>query len=188
MSDFFINGPALVSVKGRSGSGISVLSELGLTEGPIRVTPNIRHADIAVNAWGNGHVPPEVQIFAADVTISMALVWFNRDILGYCFSESCGVASGVEGQLAGTGARLGNNSARFSTTNFYISLNITSPNAAVPWRFPSCYMTGPPMEFPLGTERSVVPVNWRCIPYTTNPYNGGLSTLNYVLFDHTLDT
>ena len=47
---FVVNGPTMVYVKGRVGSAIQVLTELGLTQDPIQVTLDYRHKDIKVDA------------------------------------------------------------------------------------------------------------------------------------------
>lgn len=185
--DFFINGETLVSVKGNTSSSISSLSELGLAEGPIRVTPDGKHMDINVNAWGNGEVPPEVQYFLSEVRIQMALVHVDTTVLRECVRLSMGGAS-AEGTLPHTGARMGNNAARFAAGNNFIGLNLSSPIGGLPWRFYYAYLTGPPIDWPLGTERSVIGLNWRVIPYTQDMYNGGNGSLGAVLWDHTNDS
>lgn len=188
--DFDIPGPALVLVKGRSDSAIGTIQELGLSDQVINVTLNFRHKDINVECWGD--IPPDVQFKLADIRISFSLIHFDRTILEACISESMGGAPAF-GQLAGAGFRLGNGKARFASGaglsgNHLIGLNITSPINGVPWRFLYCYMEGTPAEFPLGTEKSIIRTNWRCIPYTQDPYNGGLGAYGVTLCDHTLDT
>lgn len=184
--DFFINGETLVQVKSNTASSISSLSELGLAEGEIRCVPGFRHMDIIVNAWGNGQVPPEVQFMLSDITIQMTLVHVDTTVLRECVRLSMAGAS-AEGTLPHTGARMGNNAARFAAGNNYIGLNLTSPIGGLPWRFLTAYLTGPPFDWPLGTERSVVTCNWRAIPYTTDPYNGGNGSLGAILWDHSSD-
>lgn len=187
--DFDIPGPALVLVKGRSDSVIGALSELGLSDQVINVQLNFRHKDITVECWGE--LPPEVQFKLADIRISFNLVHFDRTVLEACLNESMGGAPAF-GQLAGAGYRLGNNKPRFGAGgvngNHYIGLNITSTYNGVPWRFLHCYMEGTPAEFPLGVEKSIVRTNWRCIPYTQDPYNGGAGAYGVTLCDHVLDT
>lgn len=184
--DFFINGESMVSVKGAAGTSINPLIQLGLSDGPIRVSLDFRHRDIQVDAWGN-EIPPEVQFMLAAATITMTLVHFDRDVLDVCVQESFGGAA-APGFLTRAGSRLGNNAARFAATNHYIGLNILSPVAAKPWRFYFTYLTGTPVEFPLGTEKSLVQLTWRAIPYTQDPWNGGLGALGSPLWDYTLDT
>lgn len=188
--DFFINGETLVLVKGRADSGIGSLSQLGLATDAIRVRIEFRHEDIMVDAWGK--VPPEIQCMGGWATISMNLIHFDRQVMATCVAESYGGGT-AEGVLVRAGARMGNNGARFAAgLNHYISLNLTSPVGGggvgvVPWRFYSTYLASPMMEFPLGTEKSIVSLQWRAIPYTTDPYGGGTGALGTVLFDHILD-
>lgn len=193
--DFWINGETMVYVKGRSDSAIASLTELGLADSSIRITPNFRYDDIKVDAWGE--IPPEVQFMLSDVMITMTLVHFDRSVLATCLQLSQGGAPS-EGQMARAGQRLGNNQPRFGPAtgspptgnnagNNYIGLNLSSPVAGQPWRFYYTYLTGPPMEFPLGAERSVVTLHWRAIPYTQDPYQGGLGAYGQYLWDHTLD-
>lgn len=183
--DFFINGPCLVRVKGNVNSGFSSLTELGLSEGDVTVTPNTRHRDINVNAWGP-EIPADLQFFLADLHVSMVLVHFDRTVLDLVYNESVGGPSAI-GQMGRAGQRMGANSLRFAPNNHYIGLNLTSPDGGVPWRFFFAYMTGPPFSMPLGTERSLVPVSFRVIPYTLDPYNNGLGATNYPLWDYSQD-
>ena len=187
---FVINGESLILVKGRADSGIGALSELGLTDGPILVKPDYRHMDIQVDAYG-GEVPPEVQYKLAFATVTMSLVHFDPAILAICQMESQAGAPS-EGQVGRAGALMGNGVARFAAGgtlgNHYIGVNITSPVIGRPWRFLTAYMTGPPLQYPLGTERSVVVVNWRAIPYQIDPYGGGVGAYGQYIYDRTLDT
>jgi hypothetical protein len=186
--DFFINGPTMVSVKGRTDSAIANTSELGLSDAPIRVVPNYRFLPIHVDAWGQA--PADVQMMLATVDITISLVHFDRTILAECLRLSMGGAA-VEGALPMAGQRLGNNLPRFhpggTAGNNYIGLNLSSPAGSSPWRFYFAYMTGPPVNFPLGAERSVVVTTWTVVPYTRDPYGAGSSSLNYILWDHGAD-
>lgn len=186
---FFLNGQTLVLVKGRSDSTIGSLSQLGLTSDQIRITPVFRHTDITVNAWGDA--PPEVQFKLAEVRVSMTLVHYDNDVLQTCITESMGGAPDF-GALPNAGAFLGNGLPRFSPGgllgNHYIGLNLTSPVGGLPWRFLTAYLTNPPVDIPIGTDRTAIVCNWRAIPYTTDPWTGGLGSLGTYIFDRTLDT
>ena len=187
--DFFISGECLVTVKGRSDSAIAALSQLGLPLADIRVTPNFRHRDINVDAWGEA--PADVQWLLADLNVRMALLHIDRAVLDVCLSLSMGGGQALVGQFARAGTRLGNNLPRFAPGNNYIGLNLSSPIAGKPWRFGFAYLTGPPMEFPLGVEKSVVTLNWRVVPYTQDPAGiiAGLifGANGYALWDHIND-
>jgi hypothetical protein len=198
--DFFINGETMVSVKGRSDSDISAITQLGLSDSQIRVTLDFRHLDLNVNAWGE--MPADVQWMLAGANISMTLVHFDRAVLDVCLMESMGgVPNGAVGGMNRAGQRLGNNAPRFAAGgvngNHLIGLNLSSTVGAKPWRFFYTYLAAPPMEFPLGNERSIIVLNWRAIPYTQDPWGGSSSQPNTVagtgaqgalLWDHTLDS
>jgi len=188
--DIFVNGETLVQVKGPSGSGIATLSELGLSVDPIRISPEFNRLDVMADAWGKA--PFEEQWMLATVRVQMTLVHFDRAVLSTCVGLGMANATAngntTEGVMARAGARMGNNVARFAAGNCFIGLNLTSPIAAIPWRFFYSFLDTPPYIFPLGTERSLVTLNWRVIPYTQDPYNGGSGAAGYVLWDHTADT
>lgn len=187
--DFFVNGESLIYVKGRSDSAIGSLQELGLASDPVKITPTFNHMDVNVDAWGKA--PAEVQWMLATVDITFTMVHFDRSILDTCIGLSMG-GRATAGQMGRAGQRMGGNFARFAAGNNFISLNIASPVGSKPWRFFFTYLTNQAFEFPLGTERSLVPMRWRCVPYTTDPAGiaGGviLGAQGYQLYDHTLDT
>lgn len=185
--DYYVNGESMVQVKGAAGSAIANLSQLGLTDDAIKVTPAFKFQEVSLDAWGNQKVPNEIQFMLASLTIRMNLVHFDKDILNACLQESVGGASAF-GTMKRAGTRLGNSAARFAATNHFIGVNITSPVAALPWRFLHCYMPDVPFEFPLGTERSIVPVTFVCIPYLADPWNSGQGAEGVVLWDHGSDS
>ncbi len=182
----FVNGPCLVNVRGNVASAIPSLTQLGLSEGDVVVTPNTRHRDINVNAWGP-EIPVDLQFFLVDLHVTMTLVHFDRAVLDAVYNESVCGPSAI-GQMGHAGQRMGNNQPRFAATNHYIGLNLTSPDGGIPWRFFFAYMTGPPYTFPLGTERALVVCNFRVIPYTQDPYGvAGTGAQNYQLWDYGSD-
>lgn len=186
--DFFINGESLVLVKGRQDQSVlASLQQLGLSDDRIRVSFQTKHRDLTVDAWGEA--PPDVQWKNTTGTVSMTLIHFDPTVLEACLLESfAGNGTG----LGRAGQRMGNNQPRFGPGgaggNHYIGLNIVSPVAAVPWRFYFAYLAEQPLEWPLGTEKSIVQLNWRIIPYTQDPYGNGLGSSNTPFYDHTLDT
>src|ERR1700733_288058 len=130
--DFVVNGECLVQVKGGaqfgSGEAICVLSDLGLADSPVVITPTFYHKDILVDDFGP-NVPAEVMWNIAEVNIRMALIHYDIDILDICMAEAMGGAPdnspGFEfpdgeilspaGTLAPAGALLGNNVPMFSS-------------------------------------------------------------------------
>lgn len=194
--DFYVNGECLVLVKGRTDSSISSLSQLGLAADPVRVTPVFRHQDINVDAWGQA--PADVQWMLAEMMVSMTMIHFDRTVLNTCIALSMGGGQPAVGQMARAGTRLGGGVTRFMPGNNYIGLQLTSPVGGIPWQFFFTYLMDPPVEFPLGTEKSLLPLRWRVIPYPlpstslpagSDPYGNGLGATNYPLWSHTvLDT
>ena len=190
---FFINGECMVRVKsaviqGEIGTSISTLQDLGLAEGPITVSLDMRHMDVHVDTYG-GQIPAEVQYKLSAANVAMRLVHFDRDILDACLRRSMGGVTTV-GLVGRAGIRLGGGVARFAENNNFISQNLSSQVASKPWRFGFSYLTATPMEFPIGVERSVVVLNWRVIPYQVDPWGGGLGTGGnaVALWDHIADT
>lgn len=173
--DFLIPGEAMVFVRGPASSSIAGNgNQLGLSEDQIRVAPKFKYKDINVNAWGSDQVPVDVQRFLAWVDISMNLVHFDRDFLDECKRLMMGGT--LIGRTGRTGSRIGAGLGRWVQGNNYIGIAISSPVVAKPWRFWYCHMTEDPVEYPIGTERSVVAVNFRAIPYTADPWGGGTET------------
>lgn len=180
-----VNGESLILVKGASNTSIANLAELGLAEAAITLTPEFNHDGVTVDAWGKG--TPEVQYMLAAVNISFTLVHYDPDILDVCIGLSMGGGS-IIGQTGRAGTLMGGGVARFSPGWLYVSLNITSPVQAKPWNFLNCYMQNPPMSIGLGTERSLPQINFRCVPYTQDPYQGGVGATDWPLWRHVLDS
>lgn len=184
--DFFVNGDSMVYVKGAAGSGIQNRQELGLAIDQVQITPIFHHKDITLNNWGS-MAPAEVQAHLAEILVSMTLVDIDMDVLNTCMRESLGGTS-VNGTLKRAGTRLGNRAARFAANNHYIGLNIASPTGQRPWRMYFSYLTNNPVVMPLGSDKSEVSLNWRVVPYTTDPWGAGLGSEGLVIYDHVLDT
>lgn len=183
--NYYINGESMVMVKGGSGSAISETAQLGLSDGPIRISIEFRHKDIQVDAFG-GEVPPEVQWMLASATISMTLVHFDIDVLEACIQESMS-SSAADGTMSRAGELMGGGVDRFGAGWSYISLGILSPVASEPWRFYASYLTGNPITVPLGIEKSLVQMNWRAIPYQLDPWGNGTGAQGAILYDHGTD-
>lgn len=142
--------------------------QLGLTAGEIRVSPRPKFRDINVDDY-SPEVPAEVLANIADADIRMTLVHYDPQILDICFGESMGginpVGPWAAGQMVGAGTMLGGGLPIYSSGSHYIGLRLSSPVLNRPWRFPTCYLTGSPLEIPLGTERTLAVCGWRAIPY-----------------------
>ena len=199
---WYVNGETLVLVKGRSDSAIGSLSQLGLSPQPISVEPQYYHEDINVDAWGRA--PADVQFMLGTLNVRMTLVNVDMGVLAVCMALSQGGASDAIAlagnfQAAGVMNRAGTvmggyptSLGRFVPGNNYIGLNLSAPIGNIPYRFFYSYLAQPPVVIPLGTEKSVITLNWRVIPYTTDPANivNGVITgaTNYPLWDCTLDS
>lgn len=180
---FQVPGECLVLVKGNVASSIPTLSELGLSEGPIQVVPRYVHSPIVLDA--HGHVPVENQMMLCDAAISMALINYDNAVLQACLQEAAaGVAAGTQPRA---GTLMGGGVARFAVGNHYIGLNLTSPVMNFPYRFLYAMIMGSP-RFPMGTEKSVVQINFQAVAYMVDPWNGGLGASGSVVWDNTLDT
>jgi len=214
--DWVINGETLVRVKfgahisptvsNISGS-MTTLCELGLAEDQIRIRPRFVHKDINVDDYGPD-IPADVIALMADCTISMNLVHTSIPTLDVCLGEALG--GQVEdsdndgsllpfGTLPGAGLTLGRGCQPLASGCHYVSLSLLSPQLKLPWRFPTAYLYGTPMEWPLGTKYSSISLNWRAIPYSAPTGSLVLSTSGVavpfgevyssgsVLLDHGMD-
>lgn len=185
--NFYINGPTLVQVKGKTGSSIATIQELATCESPIRISLQVFNLDIRADAFGD--IPPEVQFMGAIVTVSMSLVNFDKAILNECLRLGMGGAATV-GYLPQTGTRMGGPGVRFDSNYNFIGLNLTSPAEGTPYRFLNSQLFGSPFEHPLGAERSITALNWRCIAWNPggDPYNSGQGFGGLPIWDHVLDS
>jgi hypothetical protein len=197
--DFQVTGPCIVKVKSngplarnQGQGGFPGVWELGLTSDQISITPVYYHKDIHPDDYGPG-APAEVMTNLQEIRVKMNLVHYDEDILFRCWTMSMGGSpAGLTGVMAGAGALLGNGKPMFVSGNNFISLSIDCTDVDKRWRFPSSYITPPgPIVFPIGTERTVATVNWRCIPYVMSgnrpPLSGELTSFGALLFDNETD-
>lgn len=191
--EYVIYGETLVKVK---GGGFSGLSELGMTSEPIRILPRFVHQDISVDDFG-GQIPAEVLWMLGDCRIRMTLVHYDEEVLGGCVRMAMGgggilTAFPNDGRVAAAGTPMGSARLNGFIGNRFLSLNIAS-SIGQPWRFPQAYIDGQPVEIPIGTEKSLVMVTWRAIPYVIpsyvygRGYVGEIVSSDAVLWDHEAD-
>lgn len=178
---FVTYGEAMVYVRGPEGSIIEEITELGLCSESIRITPRYNHLDILTDDFGPS-VPVEVLSNMADAKVSMTLVHFDWNIVDYCMYLAMGGTGPVndeqdyDGSLSQAGSPLGFGKPMYDPSNHYVSLYLRSatetlsPPTNVPYRFICSYLDGQPLEIPLGTERSLLQLSWRVIPY--RPFTG----------------
>jgi hypothetical protein len=117
----------------------------------------------------------------------MTLIHFDPDVVEEIVRLSMG-GGNLAGRVGRAGTLLGNGLAMFANGNNYFSLNIASPAGQRPWRLIACYMPQPAVQWPLGTEKTVCSLSFRAIPYTSDPWQGGIGAQNYPCYSHTLDT
>lgn len=183
---------------------LSTLTELGLCSEQIKITPNHNHHDINIDNYGP-KVPVDVMAQMRDCTIEMTFVHFDDYVLAVCMAESAGglnfgvdpifgnINASWNGIAGNAGQLLGGGKDYFASGNHFISLSLLPINyfaAAFPpgamMRFPTCYITDR-VVYPIGTERSLVSVTWRSIPY--RPYLSGSDypSMSGLLFDDLID-
>lgn len=206
---YVVNGVALVVVRFGLHYDLGTprnLLELGLSVDQIRIAPRWYHKDLQTDDFGP-NVPPDMLWQLAEANIVMRLVNYDPFCLDLCMVESmCGpppgdisggsvappyVLNGLPYQaghgLAGCGIPMGKGRPLGASGNRYVSLNIQSPAFGLPWRFPASYLTAPPLEMPLGNEKSIVTLNWRAIPYDVPRATGETESQNTTVWDHVLD-
>jgi len=182
--EFFVPGEIMVYVKGNGAlalsgaTSIGQFHELGLAPEQIRITPNFRHRDLYADAFGPD-IPPEVVWQLSDVHLRISLVHYDHFVLDAMLAESMGglrdtfdpVGPGsptlAAGILAPHGRPLGKLKPLYASGNNFFGLMLDGGQALSgrPWRFPACYLTGPPVELPLGTQVSIPVLSVRAIPY-----------------------
>jgi hypothetical protein len=185
--------------------------QLGLTVEGVTWRPRFRHQEIYCDDFGD-EVPAELMAKMADVSIDMTLVHYDPEILDACFansmgSETAGAFDFGGGQLMGgvggvsTGFGFMNeqpSSGDFDSSSFYISLNLISDQNALglggvdPYRFPYCVLSEQPEEIPLSTEKSMVRLRWRAIPFKRPQFpddaaQGEVSSRGAVIWDRERD-
>jgi hypothetical protein len=191
--DFRINGESLITVKGRQGSLLEDLQELGLTYTDVRIFPRFHHKDVLIDSYGP-RMPADVISYGMEALIQMTLIHYDREVLNACLGESVGIDTVQlevpDGRPSKGGTMLGGQKAFGSEDNHFISVTITSPVERHPWRFPTSYVTGEIMEIPLGTKATIIQIIWRAIPYQKVSSSGDEEILpqNGKVWDHTADT
>ncbi len=183
--DFNIQGQTLVVVRTIDIDGIPrnqiQNQELGLSvPDGISVTLKFNHKDMKCDDFGPD-TPPDIMFNLAEVRVRMLLVHYDYVVAGSCTNESMGGSD--DGTLVGAGTIMGGGNDTGTTGNRFVGLYLISvgdlvgiPNFARCWHFPSAFLTEPaPMEIPIGVDKTVLSLNWRCIPYQ-NIYTVGLSS------------
>lgn len=180
---FIINGESLVQVVLPAGSSLPGTNQLGLAMDAIRVSLAEHVKPLYVDAYGQNNTIDE-QVFGGDAQVEMNLIHFDAVVLFECIRLAF-PTSPVEGSLGRAGFRRGNALPLGTTGNSLITLNITSPVAALPFNFPAAFLADRPYEWPLGTEKSVVKCVWKAIPYAIDPWGNGTGSQGSVVYNRT---
>lgn len=178
-----LGGAELNSTGGR-------IVELGLASDSIKITPRFVHKGIHTDDFG-GVIPVDVQWMMADCLVEMTLIHYDVDVLDTCIRQTMGgVDNGISPGLCGAaGTPLGAGGAVGSSrTNLvFVYLQPTPTNEQAHWRFPSCFLMDK-MEYPIGTEKSLVKLTWCAIPHVelgrTGSARGRLRSKDAVVWDH----
>ena len=175
----YVKGNGTLALSGGIAGG--QFHELGLASEQVRITPNFRYRDVFTDNFGPD-VPADVLWHLADVTIRLPLIHYDDRVLDAMISESMG---GIRdefvpgpgmgptqraGICAAAGTPMGGLIPLYLSGNHYFGLQLDGGQAISgrPWRFPACYLTGPPVEYPLGTQVTVPVLTVRAIPYRIN--------------------
>lgn len=196
---FYINGESMVRVKLPQSSSLNGWNDLGLAEDRIEVGLMIHSEALYVDSYGKRN-PIDEQVFGGEAVITMRLIHFDPVVLQECvrltFPAWGTAGSPTEGQLGRAGTTRGQGAAIGSSSNSYITLNISSPVAVLPYNFPTVYLRDDPYTFPVGAEKTVAILKWKALAYSTDPWgvsNGssggpGQGSLGAVLYDRTIIT
>lgn len=167
---YFIYGEFIASV---SGNWFSDITQLGLTAEPVRIVPVYSHRDIYTDGFGP-NVPVDTLWNLGECLLYMTLVNFNVVTLGTCMRAAMGGGNldlnddtNLQGFMGPTGRPLGFGRPIGAANNNYTTIHLypTGDSPYYPYRFLACYLNSQPLEIPLGTERSLVRVCFRVIPY-----------------------
>lgn len=189
--EYQVFGEFMVYVFG--GGGLyDDLTELGLTSESIVVRPRYFHQPVLASDFGRD-TPADVLFMGGYVDLYMTLVHFDFEVLQECMGLALGNGGTADGTFGPMGQPLGGGGSPGSTVNNFVSVNLMplggAGTIAQPWRFRQCYINGDPLEIPMGTEKSMVRINWRCIPLVVPSSSGDwdVSSDGAVIFDHELD-
>jgi hypothetical protein len=177
--EYVVHGESLVSVK---GAVFDDLSELGLAEDFIRITPMLFHEDMFVDDFGL-HVPADVLISMYYALVKMVLIHYDQDILDTCIAACQGsLTAGVCG-FSGT---------PLFAAGFGIRLNIKCMNER-PYRFYQAYLMDN-VDIPIGAKRTAAELTWCCLPLSVDSefvakegYIDEIVSPNSLIWDRTHD-
>jgi hypothetical protein len=194
--EFYVFGEFIVKVRGGTveDENGNDQAELGLTTDKVRVFPVYHHQDVYTDDYGP-NVPVETLWGMSEARIFMDLVHYDTDVLDQCMALAAGVDESLtplypdelDGLAGPAGRPMGAGLPLYDANNNYLSVYLIPANflsAKRPYRFKACYIDSRPLEIPLGTERTMVRLSWRCIPYRTCMSGEITSTNGTLLWDH----
>jgi hypothetical protein len=192
--EYVVFGEFIVKV---SGGLVGTVEELGLTSEQVRIHPRYNFRDIPTDDFGAA--PVETRWDLADATVTMTLVHYDPDVLNKCMGSAMGgggfdtssITDNIDGFMAGAGRLLGFNRGLGTAANMYVTVYLipADDGGFEPYRFYACYLDARPLVIPLGTERTLVQLSWRVIPYQEITTEGGVmvetsSQEGVTLWDH----
>lgn len=185
--DYQYTGEILFKVKGGehlSGRAIGALSELGLSVGPIRISPQYHYNELKVDDFGPD-VPCDLQWNLAFVRITATLIHYDFGVLEICESESMAqggvrvipdnvlptILTGRAGTMAPAGKFMRCRKPMYASGNHFFSVNLINTNQVynAPWRFRMCHLEGQPVVYQIGTNVTQAEVCFRALPYAAPP-------------------
>ena len=124
--------------------------ELGYASEPISIVPQFYHTNVHADDYGpSAHAA--ILWDLAEVRVRMTLVYF--DLAVYYDALKTAMGGGDLGTFVGAGTLL---------TGGSLSL-LSSASGENDWTFPTAFLAEQPAEHPLGNERTLLRLTWRCI-------------------------
>lgn len=155
---FYTAGNTLVSYDG---------SELGYSSEPIVIAPIFYHTNVQADDYGP-RAPAAILWDLAEVMVRMTLVYFDAGV--YYAAVKASMGGGDLGTFTGAGGIL---------TGASLSLD-SSTDPEESWVFPTAFLAEQPFEMPIGNERTLLRLTWRCIGI--NPAQAEVLSAGAVLF------
>lgn len=186
LSGVWNSGQAIGDDLGGRGKALHLVNELGLAQGPIKISLIGHHEDMRIDGFGS-KAPADVMFDYAEARIDMNLIHYNPSLLELCYNES--MAGNVTNQgLTPPGTPLGRGNVLYESGCNYLGLTLWPATQARfeidltfgglivadyartligsgAWTFFASYITMQPQAIPLTTKVSVVDVSWRGIVY-----------------------
>lgn len=145
-----VNGEAQIKITAPGGS----LEVLGVSEDGVDIEIEDMVEPVYTDTFGP-KVPFDEQGFLQVAHIRARLIFYDEAVLLKLRSLPAG---GTDGTMSQAGALLGANSK-------YHRVLVLSPNAVLPWNFPTARIDGS-RKVKVGTKRNAWDISWFAVPYT----------------------